>query len=477
MIESALMHNLPEGVRPALRFLSPARTPWLLSVAGIGSWLYVRLGNRVRHEELFGMDRLVGAYRQMQEGSIRLIVAFRHPGVEDGTMVFRLLSGIVAREARHLGVALRWAPRAHFLFGRDVPEWSGHFLEWLLPRIGGISVYPGRYDSESINTVRRYLTDMPHPLALAPEGQVVYHNERVSALESGTAQLAFWCIEDLKRQSRSEDVVILPVCTSYHYDPRDWRALLRILDRIETECGLPLLNGLTPPPRPSSPPGDEDREKIYIRVARATRRVLDLAEDFYARFYACRFAARTEDQSEAVLQKRVQDICEAALSVGERFFHLTPKGDFVRRVMALRMAGISWMYREDIPDLAALPAAERALADRIAVESWLSCRHMELVDALEYMRVDYLQPESDFDRFVEFITNLWDVVNRLKGGNVSGRINPLKKTARIIVNEPLQVSPRWSLYKENRRKAVDSLTHELHESFRRVAETGNRPVT
>ena len=470
------MHNIPDGARPGLSFLTPVRAPRIMAVAGVGSWLYVRLGNKVRREELFGMDRLVGAFRQAQEGAIRLIVAFRHPGVEDGTVMFRLLSGIVAREARHLGMPLRGSPRAHFLFGRDVPEWGGQFLGWLLPRIGGISVYPGRYDSGSIDTVRRYLTDMPSPLALAPEGQVSYHNDRVAALEPGTAQFGFWCLEDLKRQSRGEEVVILPICTSYHYDPRDWHPMQDLLEKIERECGLPPLDTLAADSRGAFPQDQAGRERIHVRIVRATRRVLDVAEDFYTRFYGCPFSARSEDQDEAVLQGRVREICEAALSVGERYFRLKPKGDFVHRVMVLRMTGISWMYRDDIPDLRALSAAERALADRIALESWFSYRHMELVDVLEYLRIDYLRPDSDFDRFVEFITNLWDIVNRLKGGNVGGRINPLRKTARIIVNEPIPVSPRWPQYKENRRRAIDALTRDVHESFHRVAEAGNRPV-
>jgi hypothetical protein len=313
-------------------------------------------------------------------------------------------------------------------------------------------------------------------MALAPEGQVTYHNDRVAALEPGTAQFGFWCLEDLKRQSRGEDVVILPVCTSYHYDPRDWRTLLALLARIERECGLQPLESLTPGLQPSFPPDEAARERIHVRIVRATRRVLDLAEGFYTRFYGCTFPARSEDQDAGVLQERVREVCEAALSVGERYFHLKPKGDFVHRVMALRMTGISWMCREDIPDPGVLPAVERALADRIALESWFSYRHMELVDVLEYLRIDYLRPDSDFDRFVEFVTNLWDVVNRLKGGNIGGRINPLRKTARIIVNEPIPVSPRWHQYKENRRRAVDALTHDVYESFRRVAEAGNRPV-
>ena len=77
---------------------------------------------------------------------------------------------------------------------------------------------------------------------------------------------------------------------------------------------------------------------------------------------------------------------------------------------------------------------------------------------------------------MECITNLWDVVNRLEGGNVGGRINPFVKTARIIVNEPISVSSYWESYKENRRKAVHALTGEIFESFRVVAENDNQPL-
>jgi hypothetical protein len=163
--------------------------------------------------------------------------------------------------------------------------------------------------------------------------------------------------------------------------------------------------------------------------------------------------------------------------VAEGFLRLKPKGDFVQRVFAARQAVLTWMYREEITDKRVLPPVERALADRIALETWLCNRHVELVDVLEYVRTDYLSPDASFDRFVESITNLWDVLNRLEGGNVSGRINPFAKTARIIVNEPISVAPHWESYKANRRRAVHSLTGEIFESFRAVAENDNKPLS
>jgi hypothetical protein len=454
--------KIPQGARPGLGFLPPARRPWLLALAPLGAWLYVRFGNRVRREELFGTERLVEAYREMQEGAARVIVAFRHPGVEDGTVVFRLMCGIVAREARRLGVKLRRRPRGYFLFGRDVPEWAGRFLNWMLPLLGAIPVFPGRFESQSIATLRRYLTDMPHPIALAPEGQVTYHNDRVAALEPGTAQLAFWCLEDLKSQSRSEDVVIVPVCTSYHYEPRSMKGLLKLMDGAEKQCGIAPLGA--------------DPSRLHERVARLLRRLIDIAEDFYTRYHGATFVGRESEESPARLQERMRAVCEAALAAAEAFFGLRSRGDFVQRVFRTRQAGLQWMFREDIPDLAALSPVERALADRKAVESWWINRHVELVDLLEYLRTDYLHPDSPFDRFVEYVTNLVDLANRLSGGNISGRKNPFPRTARIIVNEPLRVGKLWPRYAENRRQAVAALTAEVLASFKAVAESGNLPV-
>ncbi len=120
-------------------------------------------------------------------------------------------------------------------------------------------------------------------------------------------------------------------------------------------------------------------------------------------------------------------LVEAALGEAERFFRVTPRGDWVQRVLAVRHAGLTWIHREDIASLDALAPLDRALAERVAAEAWLRLRHMELADVLEYVRLDYLSPDSGIDRYVECVTTLWDVVNRLEGGNISGRGTPFPR--------------------------------------------------
>jgi hypothetical protein len=269
----------------------------------------------------------------------------------------------------------------------------------------------------------------------------------------------------------------VPVCTSYHYREGDWGRLEELVRGMEKECGLPLLEGLAiapgrrPPPRPDA----ASREKLYVRLMRVCRHLVEVAEGFYTRFYGAQFPQPSDEEGTAALQERIDALCDAALRTAEGFFGLGSKGDFVSRVFAVRYAGLSWIFREDIDDPSRIPPLEKVLADRIAAEAWLRLRHMELVDVLEYIRADYLSPDSGIDRFVESILNIRDVINRLEGGNISGHLNPFRKTARIIVNEPIAVSPWWDAYKGNRRKAVGEVTQAIFRSFREVAERGNTP--
>ena len=454
------MLRIPDGPRPPLHFLPAARRPWLLAISHWGSWLQIRaLG--IRRVDTTGGRHLVEMYRGLQEGRARFIIAFRHPSTDDGPLVFRLMCGIAAKEASRLGARLPHAPRGYFLYGRDVPEWAGRWLAWFFPRLGAMSVFPGQLDTQSVNAIRRCLTEAPHPLAIAPEGQVTYHNEKVAALEPGTAQLAFWCAEDLRRQGRTEQVFVLPVCFSYHYRESDGKGLARLLAAIERECGLPTL--------PSAPDA-----KPYARVKRIVHYLLDRAEDHYARFHGIAFRQRSDDSPEA-LQRRVDALVEAALGEAERFFRIAPRGDWVQRVLAVRHAGLTWIHREDIASVRDLPPLDRALAERVAAEAWLRLRHLELADVLEYVRIDYLSPDSSVDRYVESVTTLWDVVNRLEGGNISGRGTPFGRSARIDIAEPLPVARFLETYRGNRRRGVAEMTAEILGVFRRMAEHGTGP--
>jgi hypothetical protein len=445
------MLRIPAGILPGLNFLPSARRPWILSLARPGSWLYIRLLGILR-VEVRNPEILLRLYREMQEGRARFIVAFRHPSTDDPAVVFRALCGEAGKAARRLGLRLRRPPRAHFLYGRDVPEWGPHWFRWFLPRIGAISIFPGRGNAASFSFVRRTLWDSPHPVAMAPEGQVTYHVGVVPPLEHGTAQMAFWCMEDLARQGRTEEVFVLPVRQSYQFQPAGWPGVGRLLDRIEAACGLPPLAG-------------QPLERPWERVMRAGRHLVATAEAYYARLHPDLFRrAEAGDDAEG-LGRRIAAIVEAALAIAERALGCNPHGSWMNRVQALRYAGLGRIHRSDIRDADRLPPLPRALAERAAAEAWLALRHMELVDLAEYFRADYLAPESDLDRYAEVTGNLWDFVNRLQGGNIGGRIPVGPRIARATICEPIPVARFLEAYEENHRSGVARLTEAIHRTF------------
>ncbi len=447
------MLRIPVGAGPGLHFLAPARRPWLLAFSRPGSWLYARMIG-VQRIDVDDIERLVERYRDMQEGRSRFIVAFRHPSTDDPPVMFRLLTALTSRSARRLGARLRWPPRAHFLYGRDLPEWSGRWLAWFLPLIGAISVFPGKGDAASFSVIRRTLSRSRHPVALAPEAQVNYHDGIVSALEDGAAQMAFWCLEDVTRSGSTAEVFLLPVRLAYHFGEAGWKGIARLLDRIEDACGLPRL-------------AQAPLERPWDRVMRAAGALVATAEGHYARFHGTGTGAGED------LQQRISAVVEAALGVVERAFAMRPRGDWVQRVQAARYVGLGRIHRDDIEDPARLAPLDRALADRAAAEAWLALRHMELVDLLEYVRMDYLSPGSGVDRYAEMVGNLWDMVNRLRGGNVGGRVGVGPRTARVSIAEPIPVSRFLEGYRRNRRAGIAALTDELCRALKGPTATGS----
>jgi 1-acyl-sn-glycerol-3-phosphate acyltransferase len=138
---------------------------------------------------------LAQLYQQFQAGKIRLLMAFRHPEVEDPLCVLYMLSRIVPRVARQQGIKLQSPIHSHFLFDRGMTIWAGDWLGWLFSRLGGVPVRRGRrLDKQAIQTARNLFANGKLPIAVAPEGGNNGHSGIVSHLEPGVAQMGFWCV-------------------------------------------------------------------------------------------------------------------------------------------------------------------------------------------------------------------------------------------------------------------------------------------
>ncbi len=429
--------------------LTPQLRPGLLALISGISGAYVRLALKTRDVRLRGGETLVEAFRAFQRNEIRLVLAFRHPHPDDGPVLFHAFTRQVRRVARKMKIRLPDVPHAHFVFSRDVPLWKGRSVQFLLPRIGATAVLAGRPDSKGYGMLRKLAVDGRFPIAMAPEGQVTYHNRKLGPLQPGTARVALWTLDDLRRNERTEGVWILPVATTYRYEVHRPGQVHRLLDYTEAACGIPRRAGAG------------SRDGLFPRILSMLEYLVARMERLYEMKYPqVLFSDRA---TEATLQARIFRICDAALRVAEAQFGLPGSGDYVQRVFAAREAGLRRVFRLTQEEGESISPLERDLADRIAAEAYLGLRHMELVDVLEYVRPDYVRPDSPLDRFVEMAENLWDVTSRLRGGNISGRLNALPRRVEVRVGSVVNAEDYHTKGGRGRRSATAALTECIGE--------------
>ncbi len=441
------------------RSLGPSRpSPSVLRVLRVISPLYLRWVLRFTSIELRGVHSqgpnvLVSKWRSFQDGKTRLILAFRHPYGDEPQLFSYLFDVLLKKRARRAGVALKGHPHARFIHGYEVALWGGPLIRWLLPRIGAVPVYHVRADSAGIKNIRAIIRSGPFPIALAPEGQVSYRSETVPRLETGSAQMAFWCAEELEKEKRPEDVCILPLSVHHRFDPRDRKKVLRMIRGMERACGL----------------DGPDRSTIPLRgrLQDLDGKALCMAEDFYGQTYGKRGQAESRDARWDALRK-------IALAEGERAIGLAahPQADEIQRVYRLRQECWDRIYSLDPKRKPS--ALERSFADRRAGEAWFAMRHMEFVDISYYLDSAYLGagPGSNpsFDRIVETAVNLQDLLARFAGGDISHRTSALRKKAIVVAGNAIDIRGRFASYRENRKQAVDDVTAEMKRNFLECAE-------
>lgn len=442
----------PSRTSPAvlflLRLISPIYLRWVHGFSSIELLDTAAKDTAAKDAAAKDAAGLLSNWKDFQEGRTRLILAFRHPYGDEAQLFSFFFDVLLKGVARRRGIPLRGHPHARFIHGYEVALWGGHFIRWLLPRIGALPVYHVKADSAGIKNIRSVIKDGPSPVALAPEGQVSYRSETLPRLEPGTAQMGFWCAEELEKEGRAERVCILPLSVHYRFDHRDIKKVHKMLRRLERICGI-------------CSTGEAD-ELIAERLEALDLKVLELAEGFYEKTYGKKARAKGRDERWAALRY-------IALGEGERSLGLSPStgSNEIQRVYRLRQECWDRIYALDLQGKAGV--LERSFADRRAGEAWFAMRHMEFVDITHYLDGAYLKGPSgsapSFNRMVENLLNLGDLVSRCAGGNISHRQNLLTKKALIVAGRGIEMRSRLDEYRENRRQAVETVTLEMKQIF------------
>ncbi len=443
-----------QQAQPPLGFIAPQYNAWITKIVHFAVPLWMRRTTDVQAVEAVNIEELVRAYRQFEAGKIRLVLAFRHPSVNDPMAIGYLLSQLLPKAAKAARVKLRRPIHAHFMYDRGVPLWAGSVLGWLFSRMGGTSILRGKLDRQGLKSARELLVNGQLPFMAAPEGATNGHSEIVAPLEPGVAQLAFWCAEDLAKADRPEHVVIIPIGLQYSYSGNHWPTIEALLTDLETQVVIDAPDA-----------GVVDQSRLYQRLSQLAERLLTIMEQHYDRFYHQTLPELAPELAiHDQLAARMQRLLEVALNVCETAFGLTAKGSSIDRCRRLEQAAWDQIYRDDL-DLEHLSVLERRLADRIATESEMHLWHMRLVESFISVTGSYVRAKPTIDRFAETLLITWETMVRL-GGNRSSLKRPRigAQTARITIGDPIDLTDRVASYQTHRRQAkqaVADLTQEL----------------
>jgi len=450
---------------PGLQFIPPHYQPWVRWVIHLLLPWWMRTQLQIAQVRVEGAGALVPWYEQLQNNQVRVLLAFRHPTLDDPYVMLYLLSRSVPQAARAVGAKLQLPLHNYFVYDRGIPLWAGRWVGWLFSRLGGISIQRGRVDRTALKTIRDVLLRGEMPLTVAPEGGINSHSERVAPLEPGVAQMGFWCLEDLTKQGQELPVVVIPIGIQYGFVRPPWEKISQLLTRMETLCGLPVMNQ-----SPETP--TERQEWLYGRLLRLADYLLTQMEDFYRRFYHCPPPELPPEPDVAVnehLKIRLERLRDTALRVTEAFFGVPGEGSTVDRCRRLEAAGWDWMYRQDLHDLSPLA---RSLADRIAQEAELRLWHMQLVERLTSVTGDYVREKPSADRFAETTLILWSVVTHLQGKDQPVHLG--KRWVAVRVGEPIRLNDYWETYCRSRkaaREVVNQVTELLAERLQGLIQS------
>jgi 1-acyl-sn-glycerol-3-phosphate acyltransferase len=437
---------------PPLEFLPPRLNRGVLTVSRWLLPLWLRQQSQITRLEVRHPERLVEAMAQFQAGESRLLLAFRHPSVDDPACMAHLLWRALPQEARRRGVRLRPAPHAQFLYDRGIPLWAGRTVGWLLSHLGGCSIQRGKLDAPALRTARQLLLDGPYPLAVAPEGATNGHNECVSPLEPGVAQLAFWTADDLAKAGRCGRMVVLPVGLQYAFSRPVWPAIEALLSQLERDAG-----------RPTDPTHSLQQDALYRRLFALAERLLTLMEGFYRDAYRSPLPAPVPlpagPEGQQALSERLQRLLETALEVVERSFGLQPRGDLASRCRRLEQAG--WDRIHPANGGGRRSPLERGLADRLAEETERRLWHMRLVETFVAVSGTYVHERPSQERFADTLLLLWDTQCRLLGGTPVDRPRLGPRQVWLTIDAPIPIEERLAAYRTDRRRAVAELTSDL----------------
>lgn len=196
------------------RFVPPRFSPFWARIIQWYLPTYLRKSFGITSWECVGAERL----RASLSAGAGVLLASNHSRPCD-PMVLGLLSREVARPFH---VMASW----HLFMQSGLQS-------FLLPRIGGFSVYREGLDRESLKCATRILAEARFPLTIFPEGFVTRNNDRLLNLMDGVAFLSRSAAKQRAASPWPGKVVVHPIFVRYFFEGDLAAAIAPVLQEIE----------------------------------------------------------------------------------------------------------------------------------------------------------------------------------------------------------------------------------------------------
>ncbi len=201
-------------IAKSYRFVPPRFSPFW---AWLVQWYlpaFLRKSFGITSWNCVGVERLAASLN----AGCGVLLAFNHCRPCDP-----MILGLLSREiARPFHVMASW-----HLFMQNRAQ------SFLLPRLGGFSVYREGLDRESLKCATRILAEARFPLVIFPEGFVTRNNDRLMNLMDGVAFLARAAARQRAASPRPGKVVLHPVFVRYFFEGDLAGAIAPVLRDIE----------------------------------------------------------------------------------------------------------------------------------------------------------------------------------------------------------------------------------------------------
>jgi hypothetical protein len=308
--------------------------------------------------------------------------------------------------------------------------------------VGAFSVVRGTADRASFRMTRQLLTQPTSKIVIFPEGEVYSQNDTILPFHSGVFQLAFWALEDSRKQGRTDEpLYVLPVAIKYHFLTDMRPEIAASLRRLEHFVGSP------------TKPTDDD----YTRLRGIGQAMLHSLEREYrltpSKELAEDLTPRLNAVKEAILQ-RVAAAAGVAL----------PKGDTLPERMRALIHVIETVTREE-------PAAPTAYDTTLKRHQRDRARPLlrDLSRLANWIAVydGYVRADPSPERMVDTLIRLERECFRRE--RIGG-----PRLCKIRLGEAIDLNAYWSDYENSRRATVAQVTQEVES--RVAALLGNATI-